>query len=163
MEQNRATRRFTVIIFVLTAVMILFAWVHSCFPASLSSIESEGVFLLIYRFFGMFGFGEALTENLIRKLAHFSEFTAIGALLTCCAYCFDRMKPHRFITAVLFTGLISAVIDETIQLFSEGRAGMITDVWIDFGGVTFGTLVMLGILSLHRRRQTARGIWKQGE
>lgn len=163
MEQNRASRRFTVIIFVLTAVMMLFAWIHSCFPASLSSMESEGVFLLIYRFFGLFGAEPALTETLIRKLAHFSEFAAIGALLTCCAYCFDRMKPQRFEFAVLFTGLISAVIDETIQLFSEGRAGLVTDVWIDFGGVVSGSLVMLGILSLHRRRKIAGGIWKMGE
>ena len=54
---------------------------------------------------------------------------------------------------VLFAGLLAAVIDETIQLFVEGRAGMIVDVWIDLGGVVFGSLLMLGFYALYRRKK----------
>ena len=153
MENNRASKRFRTVIFSLTALMILFAWVHSCFPADLSSMESEGVFQIIYNFFHMFGAGAELTETIIRKLAHFTEFTAIGALLLSCAYCFDRERPYRFTVPVLFTGLMAALTDETIQLFVEGRAGMIADVWIDLGGVAFGSLVMLAFYTLYRRRK----------
>ncbi len=158
MEKDRASKRFTVIIFCLTAGMILFAWVHSCFPADLSSRESEGVFAIIYRFFALFGAGQALTEQLIRKLAHFSEFAAIGVLLLSCAYCFDRQHPIRYAPQALLAALSAALVDETIQLFVEGRAGMIADVWIDLGGAVTGILVMWGIFTLFTRRK-----WKRKE
>lgn len=151
MKPNRASKRFTVVMFMLTSLMILFAWVHSCFPADLSSMESEGVLALLAGFFKMFGITREMSEVLIRKLAHFSEFSAIGALLMSCAYCFDRVRPHRFWVQVLSAGLMSAVIDETIQLFSEGRAGMIADVWIDFGGVVFGSALALLFYAVVRR------------
>ena len=151
MDKKRASKRFTVIIFTLTALMICFAWVHSLFPANLSSQESEGVFKFVNQIFAFFGAGEALTQKLIRKLAHFSEFTAIGFLLTSCGYCFDRLRPHRFAVPVLFSGLLAAVIDETIQLFIEGRAGLISDVWIDFGGVVTGFLLALAFYAVYRK------------
>ena len=151
MKENRASKRFSTVIFALTACMILFAWVHSCFPADLSSMESNWVIELIWKFFRLFGAQEAPDEQLIRKLAHFSEYTAIGALMLSCAYSRDRARPHRFLGYVLGAGLFTAVCDETIQLFVEGRAGMIVDVWIDFGGVVTGTLIMLGFYAIVRR------------
>ena len=153
MEEKRASKRFRNIIFSLTAFMMLFAWIHSCFPASISSKESEGVLQFVYGFFKLFGLDRDGAEHVIRKVAHFSEFAVIGGLLLSCAYCFDRLKPHRFYVYVLFGGLLTAVIDETIQLFVEGRAGMIVDVWIDVGGVVFGSLLMLGFYALYRRKK----------
>lgn len=154
MNEKRASKRFRNIIFSLTAFMVLFAWIHSCFPASISSKESEGVLQFVYGFFKLFGLDRDGAEHVIRKVAHFSEFAAIGGLLLSCAYCFDRFKPHRFYVYVLFAGLLTAVVDETIQLFVEGRAGMIVDVWIDLGGVVFGSLLMLGFYALYRRKKT---------
>ena len=153
MKDNRASKRFSVIVFALTACMMIFAWGHSCFPANLSSMESNWVVNLFWKFFRLFGAQEAPDEQLIRKLAHYSEYTAIGALMLSCAYSRDRQRPHRFLAYVLGAGLLTAVIDETIQLFVEGRAGMIADVWIDFGGVVTGTLIMLGFYAIVRRRK----------
>ena len=157
MNDNRASKRFSVIAFALTACMILFAWVHSCFPADLSSMESNWVINLIWKAFRLFGAQEAPDEQLIRKLAHYSEYTAIGALMLSCAYSRDRVRPHRFLAYVLGAGLLTAVIDETIQLFVEGRAGMIVDVWIDFGGVVTGMLIMLGVYALVSKRKNKKG------
>ena len=153
MEKDRASKRFTAVIFSLTAAMMLFAWIHSCFPADLSSRESEGVMMLVYKLFALFGAGQALTQHLIRKLAHFTEFFAVGALQFGCAYCFDRRRPWRFGVYVLSAGLMTAVIDETIQLFVEGRAGMIADVWIDLAGVCCGAALMLGCIALRIKRK----------
>ena len=153
MNEKRASKRFRNIIFSLTAFMMLFAWIHSCFPASISSKESEGVLQFVYGFFKLFGLDRDGAEHVIRKVAHFTEFAVIGGLLLSCAYCFDRRRPHRFYVYVLFAGLLTAVVDETIQLFVEGRAGMIVDVWIDLGGVVFGSLLMLGFYALYRRKK----------
>ncbi len=151
MKNNRASVRFTAIIFVLTALMLLFCWVHSCFPASVSSQESDGFYRVFYWFFGLFGAGQIVTQHIVRKLAHFSEFAAVGGLLLSCAYCFDRRQPQRYAVQVLFAGLSAALIDETIQLFIEGRAGMIADVWIDFAGVVTGALLLLAFYAVYRR------------
>ena len=151
MKNNRASVRFTAIIFVLTALMLLFCWVHSCFPASVSSQESNSFYRVFYWFFGLFGAGQIVTQHIVRKLAHFSEFAAVGGLLLSCAYCFDRRRPQRYAVQVLFAGLSAALIDETIQLFIEGRAGMITDVWIDFAGVVTGALLLLAFYAVYRR------------
>lgn len=151
MKNNRASVRFTAIIFVLTALMLLFCWVHSCFPASVSSQESNSFYRVFYWFFGLFGAGQIVTQHIVRKLAHFSEFAAVGGLLLSCAYCFDRRRPQRYAVQVLFAGLSAALIDETIQLFIEGRAGMIADVWIDFAGVVTGALLLLAFYAVYWR------------
>ena len=135
--------RFRVIVFALTAGMIAFAFIHSAMPASESSKESNSVLAFLSALLSGLGIHRELTGLFVRKLAHFSEFTVIGGLLTSCAYSFDRFKPYRYIFAVLFTGLFTAVIDEFIQLFSDGRSGEIVDVLLDFSGVVTGTLIML--------------------
>lgn len=56
----------------------------------------------------------------------------------------------------LFSGLLVALTDETIQLFVPGRSGQVTDVWLDFLGILAGSVMYL-ILSaaaayLHAKR-----------
>ena len=149
--KQRASLFFRVVFIILTAAMITFAFVHSAMPAKISARESGGILDLLYALLPRLGINLDLTDHIVRKLAHFTEFTAIGMLSTTCAYSFDRFKPYRYIVYVLFTGMSTAFIDETIQLFSEDRAGMITDVWIDFSGVILGTAVMLLFYIIYQR------------
>ncbi len=118
-------------------------------PATVSGEESGSVLSVLDIIFKPFGI--TLTDHIVRKLAHFSEYTLIGGLLLSCAYSFDRKKPHRFLGYVALAGLAIPLIDETIQLFVEGRAGLVVDIWIDFGGVCMGTLVMLAFYAIYRR------------
>ena len=148
---QRSSARFRVIVFILTAAAITFAFVHSAMPASVSAEESAGVLEIIYNFLRTIGISAEITDHIVRKLAHFSEYTAIGMLLTSCAYSFDRFKPYRYLAYVFFAGLGTAFVDETIQLLSEGRAGMITDMWIDFSGVVLGTAIMLLFYFVYQR------------
>lgn len=59
----------------------------------------------------------------------------------------------------MLAGLSTAVIDETIQLFVDGRAGMIKDVLLDFSGVVTGFAVMLAFYLIYIRIRKR----KQGE
>ena len=93
------------------------------------------------------------SEHFIRKLAHFSEFCLEGFLLTLCL----RVYTARFVRHIswpLLGGLLTALLDETIQLFIPGRTSQVRDVWIDFAGVTAGMCVALVLLLILRAFST---------
>ncbi|WP_294908299.1 VanZ family protein [uncultured Ruminococcus sp.] len=151
MKMSQSSMRFRVIVFILTIGMIAFAFIHSSMPANLSSEESESVMSVLQYILNFLGFSAELTDHIVRKAAHFAEYTAIGILLVSCAYSFSRTRPHRYYSQILFAGLATAVIDETIQLNVEGRSGQITDVLLDFSGVITGAVFMLLIYMIYRK------------
>ncbi len=81
----------------------------------------------------------------IRKLAHYLEFTALGASLSFALYyTFGKRKPlHTFAAGFLY-----AVSDEFHQLFVDGRACRAFDVFIDSLGVFSGILFFYAITFL---------------
>lgn len=153
---KRASKPFTTTVFVFSAAMVAFAIIHSAMPAGVSDGESIGIAEYLTSLLRNMGLNIEITNHFLRKAAHFSEYTAMGLLFTLCGYCFDRIKPYRYALPVLFAGLMTALLDETVQLFAEGRAGMIEDVWLDFSGVLTGFAVMLVIcmLKVRRRKKT---------
>lgn len=151
MNKSQTSMRFRIIVFILTAGMVTFAFVHSSMPADLSGEESESVMDFLQYIFNFFGFNAELTDHIVRKAAHFTEYTAIGMLLVCCAYSFSRTKPYRYYSQIFFAGLATAVCDETIQLNVPGRSGQITDVLLDFSGVITGAVIMLIFYSVYRK------------
>ena len=79
-------------------------------------------------------------NHYIRKTAHFTEYF-VQALLLCNAFQAgrtDRKNSHGYI---LLLSLLTAVLDEYIQLFSPGRSGQVTDILLDFSGGFSGWLV----------------------
>ena len=88
-----------------------------------------------------------LSEALVRKLAHFGEFTVSGFWFTLCLRVYTRHY-IRHISWPLLLGLLIANTDELIQLYVSGRASSVKDVWIDFGGVCTGVFAGLVILLL---------------
>ena len=111
MKKSQTSLRFRVIVFILTAGMIAFAFIHSSMPADLSGEESESVMGVLQYILDFLGFSAELTDHIVRKAAHFAEYTAIGMLLVSCAYSFSRTKPYRYYSQILFAGLATAVID----------------------------------------------------
>lgn len=151
MKKNETSKRFRIIIFILTAFMILFAFIHSSMPSGVSSNESESVLGILQLFLDRLGLNIELSHHFVRKMGHFAEYTAIGMLLVSCAYSFNRIKPHKYYSQILFIGLFTAVCDETIQLNVEGRAGMVADVLLDFSGIIAGAVVMLIFYTIYRQ------------
>ncbi len=142
---------FRVIMLLLTAALIAFAFIHSSMPADISEGESEGVLMFLQNIFKAIGISAELTDHIVRKAAHFIEYTAIGIMLMNTAYSFNRSRPHVYYPHMFFAGLFVAVVDEAIQLNVAGRSGQITDVLLDFSGIIAGTLVMLIILTIHKK------------
>ena len=97
---------------------------------------------------------EETFNKLIRKLAHFAEFAALGFFL--CGVSVNirwrRLSP-RFCAPLLAAVLIASA-DETIQRFT-GRTSMVKDVLLDTAGALTGIVLMLLLwTSLRRSRKT---------
>lgn len=82
-------------------------------------------------------------EGIIRKIAHFLEFAALGALLSNALY-FTYEKHKPFVS--FLCGVLYAASDEFHQIFVEGRACRVFDVFIDSLGVISGIVFFALIL-----------------
>lgn len=75
-------RKQLTILNILIIATILFAWGHSLMPGDLSEEESSRTLELLRPFLEIF-FGKGnVTDHLVRKLAHFSEYALLG-----CEFC----------------------------------------------------------------------------
>lgn len=101
--------------------------------------------------------GDYVQKN-IRKLAHFTEFFFLG--LWTGAYVFIFLRKRGALSLLLPFGIIVALLDETVQIFSK-RGSSVKDVWIDtFGYVSailLLLLVFLAILAIRHIRRIRRG------
>lgn len=89
-------------------------------------------------------FGDNLfTDFIVRKLAHFLEFTGLCLLMNIALY--QTRKRKSLISATALTSLYAAT-DEVHQLFVEGRACRASDWAIDTCGAILGTIVFALIL-----------------
>ena len=72
-------KRKTKIIFtVLIVATLAFIWIHSAMPGDMSSEESGFIFDILSPVLGLILPDELVTEHLVRKLAHFSEYGLLG-------------------------------------------------------------------------------------
>ena len=132
----------------LLTLTLLFIWGNSILPVRQSAQESRWVLHLLRPILEpIFGPGH-VTNHLIRKLAHFTEFTILGAVI----HLLVQAGRKRSLQALLFSltmGLLAAFADESIQMFSD-RGDQIVDVWLDFSGVLTGVLLSGLLISLKR-------------
>ena len=125
---------------------IAFIFFHSLQPVDVSTSESTRVLALLRRIVPF-----ELTEHFVRKMSHYAEFCVLGVLLgTLFCGCCQHLRTG-FLFAVM-AGMSTALCDETIQLFVEGRSGQISDVWIDIAGVVTGAVLVLSIQAIRRRK-----------
>ena len=129
---------------------IWFIFSNSMAVAQVSSASSGRVLRLMQaalRRLGHPALAQRLTMHLVRKLAHFCEYLLEGFLLILCMRVYSR-HPLRHITVPMLGGVLTALTDETIQLYSPGRSSQVTDVWLDSVGVLAGILAALVLMAL---------------
>lgn len=138
----------TTIFIILTILWVCVIWGHSLMPAVASTEESSFFLDILASIIPISDMDLGMT--LIRKLAHFTEYAILAILLTIDFHNLVKDKASKVIFP-LFSGLLTAQIDETIQLFVEGRSGQVTDVWIDFAGVCFAAAITCVIMFKRQR------------
>jgi VanZ family protein len=137
----------------LVVLVLLFIWGNSMLPADLSSVES-GYFEQLLRPL-LLSLQAALARldivvtlsHLVRKLAHFTEYMVLGLVMTAL---FVRPDGRSRFWLAEGLCLAAALIDEGIQMFSEGRGPGLRDVAIDFSGATLGVILLTLALALYR-------------
>lgn len=131
---------------------IAFIFSNSMKIATVSSASSGKVLALMQKVLRRLGhpaLAQRLTMHIVRKLAHFCEYTLEGFLLMLCMRVYTRRYVWH-ISVPMLGGVLTAMADETIQLFSPGRSSQVTDVWLDSAGVLTGILVALALMALCR-------------
>ena len=96
-----------------------------------------------------------------RKLAHVAEYFVLAIEVAClfCVIFGAKKSTLKYLPVSILTGVFTAVVDETIQIFSN-RGSSVADVWVDTSGYVLGTLVATAIIaiavSVMKKREKAR-------
>ena len=147
---------FTKVLSLLFVLMILaFIWGNSLLPGSESSDLSRKVIEYLEKLFGPVT-NYSKVHHYVRKLAHMTEYAALGFCLGWFWYLWQKPGKETF-SLPLLCGLTTACIDETIQIFSESRGSSLKDVWIDMAGFTLAFLLYRFLSSPARRRDREQG------
>lgn len=149
----------TVLLLLAILAALAFIWGNSLESAVESSLKSGRVRELIEPMLELLVGQGNVTDRMVRKLAHLTEFAVLGALLLLLTAAAFRVRLQSVLNCQFFL-LLAALTDETIQLFT-GRGSQVRDVWLDFAGGTAGLLAMLLLLwllrCLFRPRDRRRG------
>ena len=130
---------------ILIGLNLALIWGNSLLPGVSSEAVSGGVLAFLGQFLPVL-----LTEaghTFLRKAAHFSEFAMLGLLYG------GRHRLAKGETPVhlMLFGLTVACIDETIQIFTPGRASSLIDVWIDASGFALGLVVIYTAYTIYNK------------
>ena len=134
------TKKRKLLCILLLIALLAFIWGNSLTTGTQSGAMSGRVMAWINAILHVEN-AEAL-HLVIRKMAHFTEFACLGAVLCWLFAMMGEKKGHLFCMPLL-CGLLAACVDETIQVFTPDRGPSLIDVWIDAAGVSAGIILCL--------------------
>ena len=137
---------------IITLAVMVFIFLHSAMNGDISGGESS-YFARIFA--SITGLSFQTAHIIVRKVAHFTEFTVLGV---CLAVNFNDYKSQNELIkvekapakkvllrhpllAAWIAGTLYAGTDEFHQLFVEGRSCELRDACIDSAGVAFGIVI----------------------
>lgn len=120
----------------LLVCILIFIWGNSLLPGNVSGALSDWVKTVLEDILPA-GPENQTSGGLLRKFAHFTEFTALGMTL---GWLFGMLRKKPYWPALL--GVAAACMDETIQRFVPGRGPSVRDVLIDSSGVLTGLILL---------------------
>ena len=121
---------------VLLICNLIFIWGNSLLPGEVSGAFSDWVKAILSKLFSGDP-DDASGGGLLRKIAHFTEFAALGMCLAWLHGMLQKGKLRPFLW-----GVLAASVDETIQRFVPDRGPSVKDVCIDSAGVLTGIILL---------------------
>ena len=128
--------------FIIAIFITCFIWGNSMLPVTESQELSMGIVYKVAGFVKSLGITLTMAEldHIIRKLAHFSEFAAQGFFVY-----LGLVRNNLNWKWAALVGLVTGMIDETIQIIVPGRGSQVADVVLDWcgcwGGIVAATIV----------------------
>ena len=145
-------KRLLLLSLALTLLVVAFIFWNSC-QNSEDSHAVSGLFTDLLRpILGVFARDEEQLGFLVRKLAHFAEFSALGICVSLSILSFRALRKKTVYGFGFFFVLAVAVLDETFQYFAQ-RGSLVLDVLLDFFGAAFGFAVVFLASWLIRRKK----------
>ena len=151
--------RRAVLFAILTGLLICFIWGQSMLPRDISAGESSLLMDWLKPLLDPQGrVDDDLFHHDLRKCAHFTEYAALGFSMAGLLLHLPKRKrmPLWGLPAVLCVAV--AAVDETIQLFSDGRGPKVLDVLLDSAGALCGIgvyLLLRALIACHNKKNTA--------
>jgi VanZ family protein len=132
-------RLILAVMIILTLAWTAFIWYNSIMNGEESTEMSDGFSDRVEEILENVGVDVEMDSHTTRKSAHFFEFAVHGLLM------FITLKTAKTVHVMGWAAagsFLTAVVDECIQLFSDGRSGNIVDICIDCSGALCGILLM---------------------
>lgn len=133
--------------FIIIVLIIAFIWSNS-YQAKADSVQLSMFFTTnIQSLLIKFNFHPNLKimDTYVRKLAHLTEFMALGAIIY---YTFKQVFKTQVVKKSILLAFCIASLDEVIQIYTPGRTATIADVLLDTTGSIIGLLIIKGLLKL---------------
>lgn len=127
---------------ILVIIWMIFIFIMSSFNSNESSNQSNFIVNILSNIFNISNI--EILSLIVRKLAHFIEYTILGILVYNLIYSYNK---KIYISTIIC--IIYAISDEMHQLFVPGRSCQITDILIDSMGSVTG-IILLYILYRHK-------------
>ncbi len=134
------------LIIVLSLFILIFCLSHE---NGEESTETSGWFTTLINFLLPF----SVSENIVRTLAHFSEFACLSFFIN---NLFVAKKEKLCPVIACIISFIYAISDEIHQLFIPGRACQFQDMMVDLAGIISGMAVYAVIYALVKKVATLR-------
>ena len=159
----------------ITIIIMIFIFFQSSLPADTSQEESD----IIVRFLSRLIDRDAeLLSFIVRKLAHFTEYTLLGLFISLTAkehynkkryreeqhskkhYHDEHFHKGQFLIRIfiipLICGVLYAASDEIHQRFVSGRSCELRDVLIDSSGVLLGVTINILCVRFAKKKDKTR-------
>lgn len=137
----------------LMCIAIVCIWGNSLVPGEGSGGMSLAVVEAIRRVLSSLGLPfDWVTNFIVRKTGHFMEYLLLGVVSFQAFRAYDVSRGA--LVAVVLTCVMTASIDETIQLLVPGRCGQIADVLLDCCGAVSGIVLRFASIHVHVRKET---------
>lgn len=140
---NKRRTVCSVIFWILSVAVMIIIFLFSSDNGDESKELSENFLELIIEYLG-----NIVSHNVLRKIAHFTEYAALGFCL-CGAIHFTFNKRKIYIP--LIPCILYAASDEIHQYFVPERACRIFDVFVDSCGSLVGILVFTAVIIIIRK------------
>lgn len=142
----------------LTALLLVFIFGNSAADGEQSSDFSLLVTEWLNNLLEGINIPLRLPHLLVRKLAHFSEYSLLGALLTA-TVCSWRKRNWHFgnVWLPIVCGVCVASADEFLQTFVPERSGNAYDVLLDFSGVLWAAIAASAVICRLIKRKSSKG------